>query len=69
MSKTAIVPGVPGNVHNEIRLSTTAEGGSLLEELRAAYQSLKPEERQEIKVFMSDLAKEQWRLTVQEREQ
>jgi len=31
----------------------------LLEELRAAYQSLNPAERQEIKAFMSDLAEEQ----------
>ena len=59
LSKTAIVPVVPGNVHDGIPLSTTAKGGSLLEELRAAYQSLNPAERQEIKAFMSGLAEEQ----------
>ena|SRR5215471_21129898 len=65
LSKTAVVPG---NVHNGIPLSATATGGSLLEELRAAYRSLNPEERQEIKAFMSDLAEEKRRSTVQERE-
>jgi hypothetical protein len=49
MSKTAIVPDAPRAVHNGIRISTTAEGGRSLEELRAAYQMLGREERQQIK--------------------
>jgi hypothetical protein len=36
--------------------STTAEGGSLLEELRAAYQMLGREERQQIKSLMLTLS-------------
>jgi hypothetical protein len=36
--------------------STTAEGGGLLEELRAAYQMLGREERQQIKSLMVTLS-------------
>jgi hypothetical protein len=57
MSETAIVKHVSRAVHNRIRMSTKAEAGNLLEELRKAYQSLAREERQQIKAFMLTLSK------------
>jgi len=57
MSKTASVTHASRAVHNGIRMSTKAEGGNLLEELREAYQSLAREERQQIKGFILTLSK------------
>jgi hypothetical protein len=42
-----------------------AEEGSLLEGLRAAYQTLDPEERQRIKCLMADLAEKLQRSRLQ----
>ena len=66
MSETAI-SSAPGNLRNRIRMSTTLEAGSLLEQLRAAYQGLGREERQQVKSFMLTLSQHQ-RLTVPERQ-
>jgi hypothetical protein len=57
MSQTAIVTNASRAVPNGIRLSTKAEPGRLLEELREAYQSLAREEQQQIKSFMLTLSK------------
>ena len=66
MSETAIVSSAPGNPRNGIRMSTTLETGSLLEQLRAAYQGLDREERQQVKSLMLTLSEQ--RLTVTERQ-
>ena len=57
MSETAIITDTSRAVHHGIGMSAKAEGGSLLEELREAYQSLAREERLQIKVLMLTLAK------------
>jgi hypothetical protein len=57
MSETAIVTHASRAVHKGIRMSTKAEGGNLLQELRKAYQSLAREERQQIKGFLLTLSK------------
>jgi hypothetical protein len=57
MSKTAVVPEAPRAVQYGIRMSTTAEAGRLLEELRAAYQTLGREERQQIRSLMVSLSR------------
>jgi hypothetical protein len=49
MSETAIVSSVPGDLHDEVRICTTPEGGSLLEQLRAAYRGLGREEQRQVK--------------------
>ena len=57
ISETATVSSAPGNLGNGIRMSTTSEGDGLLEELRAAYQGLGREERQQVKTLMLTLAR------------
>ena len=57
MSETAIVSSAPGDLHDRVRMSTTSEGGSLLEQLRAAYQGLGCEERQQVKSLMLTLSR------------
>jgi hypothetical protein len=57
ISETEIVHGAPGNLYNGIRMSTTSKGGSLLEELRAAYQALGREEQQQVKSLMLTLSR------------
>ena len=57
MSETAIVSSAPGDLHNGVRMSTTSEGGGLLQQLRAAYQGLRREERQQVKSFMLMLSR------------
>ena len=56
MSETAIVNSAPGNLHNGIRMSAMSEEGSLLEELRTAYQELGCNERQQVKSFLLTLS-------------
>ena len=57
MSETAIVSSAPGDLHDGVRMSTTPEGGRLLEQLRAAYQGLGREERQQVKSLMLTLSR------------
>ena len=57
MNKTAIVRDARRTVHNRIRMSTRAKARRLLEELRAAYQKLGREERQQIKSLLLTLSK------------
>jgi|HubBroStandDraft_6_1064221.scaffolds.fasta_scaffold166666_3 hypothetical protein len=57
MNKAAIVSDAPRAVDNRIPTSTIAEGRRLLEELRAAYQMLGREERQQVKSLMVTLSK------------
>jgi len=56
MSETAIVSNAPGDLNDRIRMSTTSEGGCLLQQLRAAYQGLRREERQQVKSFALTLS-------------
>jgi len=67
MSERAIVSSAPGNLRNGTRVSTTLEAGSLLEQLRAAYQGLGREERQQVTSLMVTLSEHQ-RLTGPERQ-
>jgi hypothetical protein len=67
MNETAIVSSASGDLRNGIRVSKTLEAGSLLEQLRAAYQGLGREERQKVKSLMLTLSEHQ-RLTVPERQ-
>jgi hypothetical protein len=57
MSETAIVSSAPGDLHNGIRMSKTSEGDGLLQQLRAAYQGLRHEERQQVKSLMLTLSR------------
>jgi hypothetical protein len=57
MRETAIVSSAPGDLHNGVRMSTTSEGSSLLEQLRAAYQGLGREERQQVKNLLLTLSR------------
>jgi len=54
---TTIVTDISHAVHNRIQMSTTAEAARLLEELRAAYQRLGLEQRQQIKSLMLTFSK------------
>jgi len=54
---TTIVTDVSHAVHNRIQMSTTAEAARLLDELRAAYQRLGLEQRQQIKNLMLEFSK------------
>ena len=56
MRETAIVSGAPGDLHGGVRVSTTPEGGSLLEQLRAAYQGLGREEQSQVKSLLMTLS-------------
>ena len=57
MSETQIVSSAPGNLDNGIRMSTTSEEGSFLEELHTAYQGLGHKERQQVKTLLLTLAR------------
>ena len=57
MRETAIANSAPGDLHNGVRMSTTSERGSLLEQLRAAYQGLGREERQQVKSLLLTLSR------------
>jgi len=54
---TTIVTDVSHAVHNRIQMSTTPEAARLLDELRAAYQRLGLEQRQQIKDVMLEFSK------------
>jgi len=56
MRETAIVISAPGDLHDGVQMCTTPEGGSLLEQLRAAYLGLGREERQQVKSLMLTLS-------------
>ena len=51
ITKTAIVTGAS----QSMRDGTSAEASCMLESLRAVYQTLDPDERQQVKSFISDL--------------
>ena len=57
MRETSIVSSAPGDLHNGVRMSTTSEGGSLLDQLRASYQGLGREERQQVKSLLLTLSR------------
>ena len=57
MRETSIVSSAPGNLHDGVRMSTTPEGGSLLEQLRAAYQGLGREEQRQVKSLLLTLSR------------
>lgn len=57
MGETATVSSAPGNPHNGTRMSSMSEEGSLLEELRTAYQGLGRKERQQVKSLFLALAR------------
>jgi hypothetical protein len=57
MSETAIVSSAPDDLHDGVRMSTTSERGSLLQQLRAAYQGLGREERLQVKSLMLTLSR------------
>ncbi len=57
MSETAIVISAPDDLHNGVRMSTTPEGGSLLEQLRAAYRGLGREEQLQVKSLLRMLSR------------
>ena len=57
MSETAIVSSAPGDLHDGVRMSTTPEAGSLLEQLRAAYQGLGREEQRQVKSLLVTLSR------------
>ena len=54
---TTIVTDVSHAVHNRVQMATTAEAARLLDELRAAYQRLGLEQRQQIKDLMLEFSK------------
>jgi hypothetical protein len=54
---TTIVTDVSHDVHDRIQMCTTAEAARLLEELRAAYQRLGLEQRQQIKSLLLKFSK------------
>jgi hypothetical protein len=56
MSETTIVGSAPGDLHDGARMSRTPEGGSLLEQLRAAYQGLGREEQRQVKGLLVTLS-------------
>jgi hypothetical protein len=57
MSETAFVSSAPGELHGGVRMSTTPEGGSLLQQLRAAYQGLGREEQRQVKSLLVTLSR------------
>jgi hypothetical protein len=57
MRETAIVISAPGDLHDAVQMPTTPEGGSLLEQLRAAYLGLGREERQQVKSLLVMLSR------------
>ena len=57
MRETSIVSSAPGDFHDGVQMSTTPEGGSLLEQLRAAYQGLGREEQRQVKSLLLTLSR------------
>ena len=57
MRETPIVSSAPGDLHDGVRMSTTPENGSLLEQLRAAYQGLGREEQRQVKSLLLTLSR------------
>ena len=57
MSETAIVSSAPGDLHDGVRMSTTPEGSSLLEQLRVAYQGLGRGEQRQVKSLLVTLSR------------
>ncbi len=53
MSQTAIVSTAPGDLDDGVRMSTTQEEASLLEQLRAAYQGLGRQEQRQVKSLLA----------------